>query len=218
MGGVSLGIIPAKGPDGSTRVMGKNLRDLGGKPLVAWTIEAAMAAGLTRVVVSTESAEVRDVASRYGCEVLDRPAALALPKAETHDVAVHAVETMAGQGFRPETVVLLPPTSPFRTAAHIREAVALYHRTGRNVVSVGPRLPVHLVHLVSDGRLSPVVEDCRIVNVAIWVASSARLLADRKFETLGAEMYEMDAMDGLDIDYEHDFAVAEWHAERMAHG
>lgn len=105
----TLGLIPARG--GSKGVPRKNIREICGKPLIAWTIEAALAAkGLDRVVVSTEDEEIAAVARRYGADVLLRPPELATDTASTQDVMVHALQNLPA-----ETLVLLQPTSPYRT-------------------------------------------------------------------------------------------------------
>lgn len=112
-----ISIIPARG--GSKGIPRKNLRLLGGRPLVAWAIEAGQQAKLVdRVLVSTEDAEIAEAARRYGAEVVDRPADLATDDASTDSVLMHAARVAWGGGWGggdPQSlVVLLQPTVPLR--------------------------------------------------------------------------------------------------------
>ena len=122
-----LAIIPARG--GSKGVPRKNVRAVAGKPLIAWTLEAALAATrIDRVVVSTDDAEIAKVASGLGAEVpFLRPAALAADASPTVDTLRHVVaELRAREGYTADAVMTLQPTSPLRTARHIDEAAALF--------------------------------------------------------------------------------------------
>lgn len=117
-----LGLIPARG--GSKGVPRKNIRVVAGKPLIAWTIEAALASGvLAQVAVSTEDAEIADIARYHGALVVDRPEALAQDSTPTLPVVAHAVSIL---NFNGDAVMTLQPTSPLRTPTHIREATALF--------------------------------------------------------------------------------------------
>jgi len=152
-----VGLVPARG--GSKGIPGKNLARVAGKPLLAWTLEAAAAsARLDRLVVSTDDAGIAGEARLRGAEVLARPAALAADDTSMRDVVLHAVEALG----RPDVVVLLQPTSPLRTARHIDEAVGLLEVSGADcvvsVVAVPHRfVPSSLMELV-DGVLIPVGE------------------------------------------------------------
>lgn len=113
-----VAFIPARG--GSKGISRKNVKELGGKPLIAWTIEAALKAKLDRVIVSTEDKEIKKIAKQYGAEVLDRPEELAqddTPMFVLLDKEVPRIEPI------PEMVVLLQPTVPFRRVMHIKAAV-----------------------------------------------------------------------------------------------
>lgn len=109
-----LTIIPARG--GSKRVIGKNMRIVGGHPMLWWTIAAAKDAGLTPVV-SSESDEILTFASSEGCTCIRRPLALCADDASTESCLIHALDYM---GLNWQWVLCLPPTSPLRTAATIR--------------------------------------------------------------------------------------------------
>lgn len=108
-----LTIITARG--GSKVIPHKNIVPLGGKPLLAWTIEAARAAGACgRIVVSTDSADIVAVARRYGVEAIDRPATISHDAASVESALLHALEVVEREGRLPDAVLTLPPTSPFR--------------------------------------------------------------------------------------------------------
>jgi N-acylneuraminate cytidylyltransferase len=118
-----LCVIPARG--GSKGVPRKNIRPLGGRPLIAYTIEAAKESGaINRLVVSTEDPEIAEVAGTYGAEVIERPVELATDKALTEPVMLHALEAVEQKGFYPTHIALIQCTSPLLSAGVIRDAVA----------------------------------------------------------------------------------------------
>ena len=134
-----LGLIPARG--GSKRLPRKNLRLLGGKPLIVWTIEAALESRcLDRVIVSTDDPEIATVAREAGAEVpFLRPAALADDHAPGLEVLLHALRTLAAARESYDYLVELQPTSPLRNAGDIRAAVSLVHEKAADaVISVCP--------------------------------------------------------------------------------
>ena len=119
-----LGIIPARG--GSKGIPGKNIKMIAGKPLIEWTIEAAKKSKLlTRVIVSTDDEKIAEVAKQYGAEVpFLRPKDIAQDLSTDVEFLIHALDWLkANQGYEPEIIVRLPPTSPLRTAAHIDEGI-----------------------------------------------------------------------------------------------
>lgn len=115
-------IVPARG--GSKRVPRKNLADLGGRPLIAWTIAAAMDAGMgADLYVSTEDAEIAGAAHRFGARVIDRPVELAADYATTEQVLLHALGCI---DFAPDDLVMtLAPTSPLRSPLTIQRFASL---------------------------------------------------------------------------------------------
>jgi len=119
----TLAVIPARG--GSKGVKRKNIRDLDGRPLIAFTIDAArMSSAVDRVVVSTDDQEIADIAAATGAEVpFIRPAELARDDTPTEPVLTHALNEL-DEEF--DQFVLLQPTSPLRTANHVTEAVEKY--------------------------------------------------------------------------------------------
>lgn len=181
-----LGLIPARG--GSKRVPGKNMRMLGGKPLIAWTIEAAICAGsLDRVVVSSEDEDILVTAQEWGAEIIDRPAWLASSAASSYDVVRHAIKALdlsAG-----DIIALLQPTSPFRTAGDIDAACSQH----------------------GEHPLASIAEGSDLPNGAIYCAH-VRYWRKRffSFDTYQYVLHDrMPAERSLDIDTPEDFAKAE---------
>jgi CMP-N-acetylneuraminic acid synthetase len=139
-----LGVITARG--GSKSIPRKNIKELAGKPLVVWTIEAARDAGVfDRIIISTDDQEIDDVAKGYGVEVpFLRPAELAKDNTPHLPVMQHAVAWLKEQeGYEPDFVAILQPTAPLRQAFHLREAVDLLKRTGADSVVSMVEIPGH---------------------------------------------------------------------------
>jgi CMP-N,N'-diacetyllegionaminic acid synthase len=152
-----LGLITARG--GSKGIPRKNLADLAGKPLIAWTIEAALESHkLGRVVVSTDDEEIAQVAREWGAEVpFMRPPELAGDRSSHISVIVHAVRWLEShQNTCPDYVMLLQPTSPLRSVEDIDAVIDLaIEKDGDSVVSVCP-VNEHTYlckQIAPDGRL-----------------------------------------------------------------
>ena len=120
-----LAVIPARG--GSKGIPGKNIKLLGGKPLIAWTIEAALAAQLVdRVVVSTDDPQIAEVSRRYGAEVVLRPAELAGDFAASELALLHVLDALRQQeGYRPDVLAFLQCTSPLTLPEDIDGTVGI---------------------------------------------------------------------------------------------
>ncbi|WKV11364.1 acylneuraminate cytidylyltransferase family protein [Marivirga harenae] len=131
-----LVVIPARG--GSKGVPRKNIKDLGGKPLIYYTIEAAREVFEDKhILVSTDDEEIKEVVEKTGLKVpFIRPKELATDTAGTQEVLKHAIKFSEDNGYFPDTLVLLQPTSPFRTGEHLKKAIDLYHDNIDMVVSV----------------------------------------------------------------------------------
>ncbi|MDZ4260655.1 MAG: acylneuraminate cytidylyltransferase family protein [Candidatus Sungbacteria bacterium] len=139
-----LGLITARG--GSKGIPGKNIKELAGKPLIAYTIEAAHASGVfDRVIVSTDDEKIADVAKAYGCTVpFMRPAELAGDTTPHNPVLRHALEWLRDkENYVPDLVMILQPTAPLRTAAHIRDAAAMFETSGADSVVSVAEIPNH---------------------------------------------------------------------------
>jgi len=158
-----LALIPARG--GSKGVPRKNIRPLAGKPLIAWAVAAARAApSVTRVVVDTEDAEIRDVARTYGAEApYVRPRELAEDLSTTLDVVLHSLAWFKEhESYVPDAVLLLPPTAPLVLPADIEAGIAALARdpaadSVRPIVS-SPKHPYKCLR-IEEGYLKPFLSE-----------------------------------------------------------
>jgi CMP-N,N'-diacetyllegionaminic acid synthase len=211
-----LAVIPARG--GSKGLPRKNLMVAGGRPLIAWTIEAARRAGsIDRVVVSSDDEEIIAVATSLGCEApLRRPGVLATDSATSVDVVLHAMDHFSSF----EYVVLLQPTSPLRISEDIDLAfdTLLTRRAYACVsVSLAEQSPYWMYTLGADDRLSSVVPgapevtrrqdlpEVYVLNGAIYIAQCDWLRSGRRFVDKDAVGYKMPRDRALDIDTADDF-------------
>lgn len=210
-----LGLIPARG--GSKGIPRKNLAPLAGRPLLAWTLDAAgESETLTRVVVSTDDDEIARIAADGGAEVLERPAGLAADETPMVDVLRHAASKLGG----PDVVVLLQPTSPLRRGRHIDEAVRLLLDSGADaVVSVmevpHQFRPESLMDLV-DGRLVARGAATSRQEKAVVHARNGPAVLARRGDRLDGDLYSgdcrayvMSQRESLDVDGPEDLALAE---------
>ncbi|MBF0481732.1 MAG: acylneuraminate cytidylyltransferase family protein [Desulfovibrionaceae bacterium] len=154
-----LAIVPARG--GSKGVPGKNIRPLCGKPLIAYTIEAAILSGcINRLVVSTDDREIAAISRECGAEVpFLRPKGLATDCALLSDAVGHVEKSLAAQGYRPDAVLVMFPTHPFRTPALIRALTGKLGQGYSHVSSVVRR--VHdpsSVFSARNGNLAPLLD------------------------------------------------------------
>ena len=159
-----LGVIPARG--GSKSIPKKNIVDVGGKPLIAYTIEAAHKANLIdSCIVSTDSKEIASVAQTYGAEVpFLRPDELSTDVAGSLGVVIHALEFMENMNNTVyDAVVMLQPTTPFRKTSWIDEAIRLLSVSKFDsivsVVDVGANHPYRMYTVDSSSELVPVAKD-----------------------------------------------------------
>lgn len=124
-----LTIIPVRG--GSKGVPGKNIKLLGGKPLLAWTIEAALKSGsIDRLIVLTDDPVIKRVGLEYGAEVLDEPEELAGDNCKTEPAMMYAVEELEKQGYKPDFIALIQATSPLLKPEVIKNAIARVIKDG----------------------------------------------------------------------------------------
>ena len=219
-----LFLIPARG--GSQRVPGKNLRVVGGIPLVGRAARTARlaAAGLDggphRIVCSTDDADIATAAQAWGAEVpFVRPTRLATADAASIDVVLHALETLAVGGSRFRAVVLLQPTSPLTAVEDLVHAVQRFDAGGgAGVVSVSGVHPVAWHHaLDSDGRLGPIgasgvgaTAADAILTGAFYVVDPGALARTRRFVDPGSTIgFEVAPDRSIDVDEPADLEMAE---------
>ena len=220
----SLFLIPARG--GSQGIPGKNLKPLAGKPLLYYTLDTArQLAPDADICLSTDSDEIIRAAADYGLSVpFKRPAELATNQAGSYGVLHHAVDFYQQQGRMYDVVVLLQPTSPFRTARHVREAMALYTPDLDMVVSVtesdlNPYF--NLFEESSAGYLEPSKDGGQFVrrqdappayayNGAVYVINTASLAMQTLREFAHIKKYIMPAHDSVDLDTPLNWQFAEF--------
>jgi N-acylneuraminate cytidylyltransferase/CMP-N,N'-diacetyllegionaminic acid synthase len=222
-----LGLIPSKA--GSTRLPQKNILPLAGKSLLERTIMSARKSGLCdRLCVSTESEAVAAIARAAGVELpFMRPEHLARDPAGVVDVALHALDEWEQRGERFDTLMILLPTSPFRRAEDITGALDAYLRLSVDfLMSVSHEVHSPLYSLVLESeRLLPLhpewlnrvgVERPALVrcNGAVTIVDVARFKRERNYYGYPLGAYEMPVERSLDIDTPHEFAYAEFLAER----
>ena len=212
-----LGLIPARG--GSKGIPRKNVRLIAGKPLIVWTIEAALAANaLDRVVVTTDDPEIAAVASAHGADVpFLRPADLARDETPGIDPVLHALDALPGF----DAIVLLQPTSPLRSSDDIDAAVALAAGgRGANVVSVTEAkhaawtFPMDAAGILEIGEVDGATrrQDLPVrfgLNGAIYVSPVERVRELRGFLARGTLGYVMPAERSVDIDAPIEWRLAE---------
>jgi CMP-N,N'-diacetyllegionaminic acid synthase len=217
-----LFLITARG--GSKGIPGKNIKLLGGKPLISYTIAAAKGVGMLEdICISTDSPEIMKVAESLGLKMhFQRPPELATDTASSESVIVHALDFFSSRGIEYDVVVLLQPTSPFRTSKHIKEAIALFRDDLDMVVSVKETKanPYYLlVEENADGFLVKSKEgnftrrqDCPTVyeyNGAVYVINVRQLRLKGFAGFTKRVKYLMDEYESIDIDNELDWIVAE---------
>lgn len=220
-----IAIIPARG--GSKRLPGKNLLMLGGRPLIDWTLRVACAEkGLRRVIVSTDDPVIAETAVRFGGEVpWLRSAETSTDTASSIDVVREVLQRLqADEGRLPEAVMLLQPTSPFRSAETVRRAIELFSGTRESVISVGPAAnhPQWCFRVDQDGRLqgwpetgNPAIRSQDLppvyaLNGSLYLASVDTLQDRNSFYSEHTRALIVDSeIESIDIDTSFDMLVAE---------
>jgi CMP-N,N'-diacetyllegionaminic acid synthase len=212
-----VALIPARG--GSKAIPRKNLAPLGGRPLLAWTVDAARASrSVTRTVVSTDDDEIAAAARDLGAEVLARPAGLAADDTPMRDVVVHALEGLPDA----EVLVLLQPTSPLRRPEHVDAAVDLLLETEADsvvsVVEVPHRYRPGTLMALDGDRLVALAEDyaaTRQQKPVVYARNGPAVLVLRP-DRIGADLYGgdcrayvMEPRDSIDVDDPFDLELAE---------
>jgi N-acylneuraminate cytidylyltransferase len=215
-----LAIITARG--GSKGIPGKNIIDLAGKPLIAWTIEAAKKSEyIDRLVLSSDDDEIIKVAAQWGCEVpFKRPADFA--KDDTPGIApvLHALSVLPAFDY----IVLLQPTSPLRTKEDINGCIEhCITRQANCCVSVTEpdKSPFWMYYINSQGILEPILstesdvavrrQDLPVVyalNGAVYVARREWLLVNKSFLSKETIAYPMCKEHSIDIDSWRDLQLA----------
>lgn len=218
-----LAIIPARG--GSKGIPHKNIIDLHGKPLIVYSIEAALASKyIDYVLVSTDDMEIAEISKKYGAKVpFLRPAELASDTAKTIDAIMHAINTMKENGAYFDDLVLLQPTEPLRTAEDIDDALKTYYChdcTSLASVSEVDDHPI-LIRTIEDDVSKPLLNMCSTcrrqdmpkyyrVNGCIYINSIDEINEQTSFND-NTIAYIMDKSHSVDIDELSDLSLAEYY-------
>ncbi|QOP44881.1 cytidylyltransferase domain-containing protein [Sulfurimonas paralvinellae] len=216
-----LAIIPAR--SGSKRVPRKNILDLAGKPLIAWSIEAGLQSTyIDKVIVTSDDETILEIAKEYGSDVLQRPQELASDTASSIETVIHTIENSDTYDF----IVLLQPTSPLRTSKEIDEAIELLMtKKADAVISVcktehsplwSNQLPEdnsmqNFLQAEAKNKRSQDLEPYYRLNGAIYIADTKRVLKEKTF-FLNSKIYayKMPQEKSIDIDTELDFKFAQF--------
>jgi len=217
-----LAFIPARG--GSKRLPNKNLLNLAGKPLVAWTIEAAKKSQYVHdIILSSDDDRILEIGRDYGITALKRPDYLATDEAKTVDVVMYHLNQIF---FQPDFIILLQPTSPLRTSLHIDKAIEfLQSKKADAIISVCEvDYPVEWCNILpEDGNLANFIQKEFLnlrsqdlpkrykINGALYIIKTEKFLKEKTFflqENIHA--YIMDKFSSIDIDDEFDFRFSEF--------
>jgi CMP-N-acetylneuraminic acid synthetase len=223
-----LALIPARG--GSKGIKDKNIIDLCGKPLIAYTIEAALGSNyIDGVVVSTDSQKIADVAVSCGASVpFLRPAELAADTSKTIDGVIHALNTLKEQGRTYDVLILLQPTQPLRDTSDIDNAITeFFAKNYSSLVSVSPvcDAPV-LIRSLGDNNRCQHLLDCTstvrrqdmkkyyVVNGCIYINYVSDINAATSFND-NEYAFVMESSHSVDIDEYADLNMAEYYLKNL---
>jgi CMP-N-acetylneuraminic acid synthetase len=219
-----IAIIPARG--GSKGIPRKNIKLLGGKPLIAYSIEAAVKSRyIDRVIVSTEDEEIAEISKKYGAEVIERPLELAQDDTPSLPVFQHVIKYLEeAEKIHPKIIVILQPTSPLRLVEDVDATVEKFLQSNCNsVVSLCEvEHPPHWMYTLSEeDRVMPIIEGAEKVtrrqdapkvyrlNGAVYVAYRDIIMEENKVLGNDTRAYIMPPGRSIDIDTEIDLKLAE---------
>lgn len=227
MSGSILAVIPARG--GSKGIPRKNLADLCGRPLIAWSIEAGLAlraaGAVERCIVSTDDHEIAEVSRQLGAEVpFMRPSLLAGDDAKSIDVILHAIDWAEASGMRPEAVLLLQPTSPQRDVASISAAITGFLTQHRADSLISCYQEDYICDLVmyrdsGDGFLRPLSQDhnrgirrqqhgaIMVRNGAVYLTRVSYLRSARRIVCDRPMLLRMSKRESVDLDTPEDLEI-----------
>ena len=219
-----LAIIPARG--GSKGVPRKNIKDLCGKPLIQYTIEAAKKSKyIDRIIVSSDDSEILNTVKNVGIDVpFIRPNEISKDDTPSMDVIMHCLEWLRrNENYIPKYICLLQCTSPFRDEKHIDEAIEkMISENGSSIVSVcESEVSPYCMKKIENGKLIDFINNNEAysrrqelpkvyqLNGAIYISEINNLLENKKWYTDNTLGYVMDSASSLDIDTSMDFKIAE---------
>lgn len=221
-----LAIIPARG--GSKGIPRKNIKHLAGKPLIAWTIQAALDSHVfDRIIVSTDDEEINQVSKKHGAEVpFLRPLELASDTAKSIDVVLDLLKKLADkEHYFPDAIMLLQPTSPFREVSDILEVTQLLqtNEAADAIVSVcAVEHPITwLTEMTPEGKLISIIDNKTFtfrrqdsqqlyeLNGSMYLLKTKVIQQEQTFLPKNTFGYVMSTENSIDIDTPWDFHLAE---------
>lgn len=220
-----VAVIPARG--GSKGIPRKNIKDLNGKPLIAYTIEAALKSRyIDRVIVSTEDLEISEISRSFGAEVpFLRPSELAQDDTPGIEPIIHAINYLFNQeNYSFDYVMCLQCTSPLRNTNQIDEAICeIYSKDADSAISVcESEVNPYWMKIIKDGKIDDFIKDNKFyarrqdlpvvyrLNGAIYIGKIEIILNNKNWYTDNTLPIIMDRITSIDIDDEIDFKFAEF--------
>ena len=219
-----LAVIPARG--GSKGIPRKNIIDVAGKPLMAWSIEASLSSRyISKTVVSSDDDEILEIAEKYGATCIKRPSNLATDKAGSEGLIIHAIELENQAGNFYDYVMLLQPTSPLRGVAEIDESIKmLLDSEAKALISVyvPEHTPYKAFKLNANGKLEGLIDNKTpfmrrqdlpqtfMPNGAIYLIETEKFLKSASLFCEDATVaYEMSREKSVDMDVRDDVMLIE---------
>jgi len=222
-----LAVIPARG--GSKGLPRKNILPLSGKPLIAWSIEAAKESQyIDKFIVSTDDKEIADVAKLYDCEIpFLRPDYLALDDTPSSDVIIHSIEYFAKKNIHFDYFILLEPTSPLRNSQDIDRAMEILNANREKADSIVGVSKVEAAHPVFDVRINATgliepykcknfelfkrqdIEPLYFFEGTIYISDTKVFLKQKSFYHERSMPYNVPRWKSLEIDNMLDLLIAE---------
>jgi CMP-N,N'-diacetyllegionaminic acid synthase len=224
-----LALITARG--GSKRLPNKNIKKLGGKPLIVWSIDGVSGAGdVCDILVSTDDIKIKEVSEHYGASVpWLRPDELATDTSNSVDVALHALNWYEQHNEKVDGLMLLQPTSPFRTRETIKKGIKLFRENSRQSIIAVTQTHDHpkWTFKIKSGVLTPYLEEhglkirsqdldpAYVVNGSLYIISPKNLRKNKLFycENTIPLVIKSD-IEALDIDTLDDWQYAEFYLSK----
>lgn len=215
-----LGLIPAR--LGSVRIPGKNTIDLGGKPLIQWTMEFAIRSQLNRTIVCTDDPVILDLASKCNLEFLHQPKPFSDGTEHASKLCLWLLDVLLKkENYSPDGIFLLLPTSPFRTTRDIDKAIDIFKYIDcESVIGVKNSKPIECLRYIMDGYLIPYVsyhklnvqsqdtDETFMVNGAVFLIKPDALRKYKSFHIPQSTPYWMCGINSIDIDTIDDLNLA----------
>lgn len=216
-----LAVIPARG--GSKGIPRKNIIEVGGKPLIAWTISAARKSRyIDKLILSSDDDEIMTIARKFGCDVpFTRPGELASDTSGTVEVILHAINNIHEKY---DYIVILQPTSPLRSVSDIDNCIEnCFEKNAPSCVSVTEveKSPYWMYILDENARMKSVIDfknrsmrrqelpATYALNGAVYVVNSESFMKTQKLIESETVAYIMPIIRSLDIDTEYDLMIAQ---------